>query len=451
MARECKTNLGRFIRSNRRQDGTDHVFMSVPERFRPEGWPKTITLPTNAKVRGTLRDSRFLSKVRREAKVLNARLDQRRREEEIYRSDRRNVRALANIYFKTQRFREVSKARQSSNKRAAMLFIDWAERRGDPDFDTLRKPDFEDFFALYDDRLSLKLDLRSTLNILCTEAMEAGWRTDNPIARIPWTAPEPAREVVLWTDETAQIFAQMARQMGQPGLAALIVFGLQTGQRLGDLRTARHGVNYRTGMFQLKQSKTRALVKFPVSKALCGMIEAVRMEGSPYLFNDADTGMGFTECCLKARFNEVRHAVTSDGDPLMLLYTLRHSAVCRMERAGVSLLEIASVTGHRLAHVHSIIARYAVDREGFAASAMMKLNQADGGNADDFIDDDPFAGVDAKAELKSVYRSPPPNPARPGHMLAAKLGQHRHRLVLPPLSDIWGEADEADEADNIQL
>lgn len=56
-----------------------------------------------------------------------------------------------------------------------------------------------------------------------------------------------------------------------------------------------------------------------------------------------------------------------------------------------------------------------------------------------------------KAELKSVYRSPPPNPARPGHMLAAKLGQHRHRLVLPPLSDIWGEADEADEADNIQL
>ena len=122
-----------------------------------------------------------------------------------------------------------------------------------------------------------------------------------------------------------------------------------------------------------------------------------------------------------------------------------------MERAGVSLIQIASVTGHKLARVHSIIARYAVDREGFAAEAMMKLNQVGGGGAGDFIDDDPFAGVDAKAELKSVYRSPPPNPARPGHMLAAKLGQHRHRLVLPPLSDIWGEADEADEADNIQL
>jgi len=167
-----------------------------------------------------------------------------------------------------------------------MLFVDWAERRGDPDFATLRKADFEDFFALYDDRPSQKLDLRSTLDILCTEAMEAGWRTDNPIARIPWTAPEPAREVVLWTDGTAQIFAQMARQMGQPGLAALIVFGLQTGQRLGDLRTARHDVNYRYGRFQLKQSKTGALVKFPVSKSLCRMIEAVRIEGSPYLFNE---------------------------------------------------------------------------------------------------------------------------------------------------------------------
>ncbi len=30
MAKEHETNLGRFIRSNRRQDGTDHVFMSVP-------------------------------------------------------------------------------------------------------------------------------------------------------------------------------------------------------------------------------------------------------------------------------------------------------------------------------------------------------------------------------------------------------------------------------------
>ncbi|HBY44263.1 MULTISPECIES: tyrosine-type recombinase/integrase [Alphaproteobacteria] len=451
MAKEHETNLGRFIRSNRRQDGTDHVFMSVPDHLCPSGWPKTITLPSEGKVRGSLEDPVFLAKVRREAEVLNARLDQRRLEEEVYRSDQRNARALANIYFKTQRFRDVSEARQYRNRRDAMLFVDWAERRGDPDFATLRKPDFEDFLALYDNRPSQKLELRSTLNILCTEAMEAGWRSDNPISRIPWTVPKPAREVVLWTDETAHRFAKMAQQMGQPGLAALIVFGLQTGQRLGDLRAARHDVNYRTGMFQLKQSKTGALVKFPVNKSLCRMIEAVQVEGSPYLFNDADTGAGFTSTRLTTRFNEVRHAVTSDGDPLMLLATLRHSAVCRMERAGVSLIQIASVTGHKLARVHSIIARYAVDREGFAAAAMMKLNQVGGGDAGDFVDDDPFAGVDAKAELKSVYRSPPPNPARPGHMLAAKLGQHRHRLVLPPLSDIWGEADEADEADNIQL
>lgn len=75
---------------------------------------------------------------------------------------------------------------------------------------------------------------------------------------------------------------------------------------------------------------------------------------------------------------------------------------------------------------------------------MMKLNQADGGDADDFVDDDPFAGVDAEAKTTSVYQSPQMDPGRPGHMLAAKLGQHRHRLVLPPLSDLWGEAGEAD-------
>lgn len=444
MAGNHERDLGRFVRSRTREDGTDHVFMSVPAELRPTGWPPTISLPSEAKRAGRLNDPIFLAKVQREAAILNTRLDQRRHDEEVYRSDRRNARALAEIYFRTQRYRALSDARKYRNRRDALLFAKWAEDRADPDFATLMKPDFEDFLAIYDDRPSQRLELRSTLSILCGEAIEARWRTDNPIAKLKWTAPPPAREVVLWTDEVAQAFAAMAAQMQQPGLGALILFGLRSGQRLGDLRKAKHGVNYRPGMFQVKQSKTGALVKFPVPGHLHRLIESVRVEGSDYIFNDGDTGTSFDPQRLGARFREVRHALANEGDPLMQLATLRHSAVCRMERADISLLQIAAVTGHNLARVHTIITRYAVDREGFAASAMMKLHQADGGHADDFIQHDPFKGSDSGGGLKSTYRAPKIDPGRPGQWLGALHGQHRLAYSLPAVNDLW-EDDDADE------
>ena len=450
MAANPKLDLGRFVRSRKRRDGTDHVFMSVPTSLRPEGWPKTINLPCSGKRAGRLDDPRFFERVRNDAKRLNERLDQRRQHEETYRSDRRNVRALAEIYFRTQRYRALSKGRKNRNRRDALIFADWAADRGDPDFASLKKYDFEDFLSLYDEKPALKLDLRSTLNILCVEAIEAGWRADNPIARLPWTVPPLKEEVILWRDDVAEAYAQMAHQMKQPGLGALILFGLRSGQRLGDLREARHDVHYRRGMFQVKQAKTGVMVKFPVPAGLCDLIESVRVEGSPFLFTDADTGTGFTHFHLWARFAEVRRALTREGGPKMQLRTLRHSAVCQMVDARIPLPQIAAVTGHLLARVHAIIARYAVDREGFAVAAMKQLHRSKGGHDEDFVTHDPFEGRDAQTSRKAQYSLPPVDPDRPGRWLGAAHGQHRLDYILPPLSDLWPEEND-DEISNFDV
>lgn len=143
MAANPKSDLGRFVRSRERRDGTDHVFMSVPASLRPEGWPKTISLPCSGKRSGRLDDPRFLDRVRRDAIHLNQRLDQRRQHENTYRSDHRNARALAEIYFRTQRYRELSEGRKTRNSRDALIFAAWAADRGDPDFASLKKYDFE--------------------------------------------------------------------------------------------------------------------------------------------------------------------------------------------------------------------------------------------------------------------------------------------------------------------
>jgi hypothetical protein len=379
---------------------------------------------------------------------LNDRLD-RIRFEEAAKAEHgsHTARALANIYLRTQRFRELSPSRAYRNKRDVMIFADWVERcRGNRDFPQLMKPDFEAFLALYDDRKSLQLDLRSVLNILCNEAIDAGWRPDNPVRRLSWKAPPPKEEVVLWKDDMPRIFAEMARRMGQPGLAALIEVGVLTGQRLIDLRLAKHGANFHGGRLRLKQTKTRAKVNVALPRPICELIEAVRLEGSPFLFNDADTGTGFTVGRLHARFSEVRCAVTPEKGPKMLLRTMRHSAVCRMVDAGVHLRKINAVTGHKLGRVHKIVERYAIDTEGFADAAMMELHRANGGSDEDFDATDFGADRDWDADnvQKAIYRTPPVDPDRPERFLAAKLGQHRHRYVMPrELVEAWPEEDGA--------
>ena len=430
-------DLGRFIRVRERRDGTHHVFMSVPASLRPPGWPKTITLPEEGTAIGSLHDERFRARVLKAAACVNKRLDARRDLERTYRSaGRKNTRALAEIYFRTLRYRRLSDARKYRNRRDAMIVVRWAEGRGDPDFADLLKADFEDLLSIYDDRPFAQLDIRSILNVLCKEAITAKFRTDNPVAEIPWTAPEPVEKIVLWKKDTVATYAAMARQMGQPGLAALIEVGFVVGQRLGDLRTAQHDVNYRGGRFQMVQSKTKVKVNFPLNARVRQIIESARLEGSPYLFNDSDTGTGFTAANLAARFAEVRHAVTEDGGAKMVLRSLRHSAVCNMVDEDVDLINIVSVTGHRMGRANSIIMRYAIDDKAFAEKAMRIMNRAEGGTDADFEGIDFGADRDWEGKSQPVYRRPDFDEDRPTRLLGASVGKHRHHYDTTPVP-IW--------------
>jgi hypothetical protein len=371
------------------------------------------------------------------------RLDARRRDELAKAHEgRKTARALAHIYFRTQRYRDLSASRAYRNKRDALIFVEWVECCcGNREFPTLMKPDFEEFLFQYDDRKAAQLDLRSTLNILCEEAIEAGWRPDNPVRKLSWKAPPPKEEVVLWKDEIPEQFIAMARQMRQPGLAALIEVGLFVGQRLGDLRAARHEVNYVNGALRMKQSKTGVKVSVPLPQSLRDLLESIRHPGSPFLFNDADTGTGFTVGRLHARFVEVRHALTPEGGKKMLLRTLRHSAVCRMVDAEVPLRNISAVTGHQLRRVHHIVERYAIDIEGFAEAAAKKLHRANGGSDGDFLGaefgaDRDWAGDGA---AQAIYQAPSHDPQRPERLLAASIGQHRKGYTLPAHLVEWHE------------
>jgi site-specific recombinase XerC len=403
------------------------------------------SLPDAAELRAALA-------VMREAVKLNRQLDESREQERrLAGVDSLSVRALVDLYLQTKRFRDLSDSRQYRNRRQVEAIATWAERRGCTDITKITKADIEAHLELLEDKPSDQLDARSAWNILCTEAIGLRWRLDNPAKLIPWTAPKPA-PVTLWKLKDVEAYAAMAVQMRQPGLAALIETQFECGQRLGDLRNALHGEHYNGECLIMRQSKTDEIVNIPLTISLRRVIEDARVPGSDYLFNDFDHGKPFTDSRLFERFEEVRVAVTNRGSPYLLLQKLRHSAVCDMISAGATLAEVASVTGHTFATVHQIMKRYALDRDRFADSAVMKRNRARGGSDADFSRSAPIENRDwlAREQARRGRGGPQFDMERPGRFLPALLGQHRHGWRLPDELLAWGE-ELLQESEDLEL
>jgi hypothetical protein len=122
-----------------------------------------------------------------------------------------------------------------------------------------------------------------------------------------------------------------------------------------------------------------------------------------------------------------------------------------MVDADVPLRKISAVTGHQLERVHQIVERYAIDTEGFADDAMLKMHIADGGRVEDFAPTDFGADRDWDGEdsARATYRRPKENPARPGRYLPAMIGQHRFGYTLPAELMVWPDDLDASDDDDV--
>ena len=438
-------SFGRFTRIRPHGDTQVAVYMSIPARLRPSGWPPTIRLPEQCKIQhGSLNDPVFVARVQHHAARINARLDARRAADaRAPVPNQRTVAELSEVFCNTLRFRRLSDARKTRTRSLLRKIADWSVSRGSPPFADLVKADVEDFLSMYDDRPAAQGEARWVWNLLMQEAIDNRWRTDNPCERIPGPDRKP-RPVNVWTHETVDRYAAAADRMNQPGLGALIQFGFFAGQRMGDLRRAQHGEHFNGERFTIKQSKRGATVSFLVPRQIVALIERVRVPGSPYLFTDLDTGGMFTEARLKHRFVEVRIAAAVPGEEKLHLRALRHSAVCRLVQANVPVLKIAGVTGHAPHSVQKLIERYAVDYQRFADDAMRMMNRAEGGSDQDFSDTLPVLNKDwhAKEGLRDTFIGAPFDPARPDRYLGALLGQHRHGWTLPRELVEWPDVAE---------
>lgn len=173
-----------------------------------------------------------------------------------------------------------------------------------------------------------------------------------------------ARREITWSREQEQAF--LAHSTG--GIRLAFLLALHTGQRQGDLLVMPWRA-YDGESIRLKQGKTGARVRVPVTAELKSALDAVPQTQSLILTNrdgEAWTADGFRSSWRKACARAGVEGVT--------FHDLRGTAATRLAIAGCSEAEIATITGHSLSEVRSILDQNYLSRDySLAKSGIAKL------------------------------------------------------------------------------
>ena len=174
------------------------------------------------------------------------------------------------------------------------------------------------------------------------------------------------RSDLIWLPEHITAFSRVASDE----LKLAMVLALCTGQRQGDLLKMTWG-QYDGQWINLRQSKGKRRVTVPIHRDLKTVLDQVRRR-SPLILT-SPSGKPWKSDWFRNRW---RDASKQAGITDLHFHDLRGTAVTMLAEAGCSNAEIASITGHSMQHVETILTKYVSLTRALAQSAMAKLEKA---------------------------------------------------------------------------
>ncbi|RWC90053.1 MAG: integrase [Mesorhizobium sp.] len=173
-----------------------------------------------------------------------------------------------------------------------------------------------------------------------------------------------SRAEFVWTDADEAAFLASAPKH----LHLALTLALWTGQRQGDLLRLAW-TQYDGKVIRLQQGKTGARVQVPVGAPLKAALDANRGKSGPILLNS--DGEPWTADGFRSSW---RKACAAAGIVGVTFNDLRGTAVTRLAIAGCTEAEIATITGHSLRDVRSILDAHYLNRDpALGESAIRKL------------------------------------------------------------------------------
>lgn len=187
----------------------------------------------------------------------------------------------------------------------------------------------------------------------------------NPCER-PGRLFSASRAEIIWSED--QVAALLA--VASPQIALATMLALETGQRQRDV-IRMTWTAYDGSALRLRQSKTGKHVIVPTTASLRAALDATPR--SAVTICTTARGTSWTPDGFKTSFGKAKLAAQIEG---VTFHDLRGTAVVRLARAGCTLPEIVSITGHSLKGAGEILERHYLGADRIVAeSAIAKLER----------------------------------------------------------------------------
>jgi integrase len=209
----------------------------------------------------------------------------------------------------------------------------------------------------------------------CIKPLE--WTVRNPASGYGAEGLRPRIRVISKVEE--QQLLNAAAELDIHWMADAILIGIETGQRSADLFNLTWG-NFAENRLRYTPSKTRrssgAKVDAPISNRLAECLSQMSLrskerENTEKIFIGRN-GRVMTRDDASAAMIEISAKAKVVG---VLMKDCRDTAVVRLAEAGCTPFEIASITGHSLKTVTTILRHYFVPTATIADNAIAKLNR----------------------------------------------------------------------------
>lgn len=201
-------------------------------------------------------------------------------------------------------------------------------------------------------------------------AIRRGLLDRNPAARLDLEGSK--RREVLWHQDAIDRFLG-ACEGANLGKAIALGFKilLYTAQRPGDVR-AMTWQAYNGDCISIRQQKTGKLVEVPCVAVLREALAEARVSRIGTVIVAGPNGQCLTETTWIKTFGAIRHKAGLDD---LQARDLRRTAVVNLARAGATVPEIASITGHSLHNAQQILEHYLPRDIHMARAAIVKLER----------------------------------------------------------------------------
>lgn len=358
------SELGHHLDSYERKDGTVQIVFRV-RRNRPSGWFPKID------VFDGYRSPEADIKIRRRAAELLEAL-QIKREAQSIETNRRDFRAGLWLWQSCDPWDYLAPNTVENYKSKANIVLDWSRAAGHPPMNTLTRAAARHFIDQYRDRPEQARALKQFISRIYKYAIAEGWCENDPFDNI--SIRSKTAKVTLWEQSDIDAYVAAADELGIEGIKTFILIGWTLGQRLEDIANFQHRKHYDDGVFRFHQQKTGEYLQIEAPQILRDVLD--KSHDSLYLVQRDETGRPYQDRdAWGVDFDKVRALAHESGAQWLLLRHLRHSVVVQLSRAGCTIPEIASITGHTIKNVHSILQKYLPRDTKLAQKAMNRRFQ----------------------------------------------------------------------------